>query len=101
LRKKNVYTKEIAPAGGKVFYRPLELLYRPLQLLQGALKFFTARWSLERVVKCNFTARQSRKNRHVKKKQGRQYMFRPNYPSLINHEINSTYIKDVKMGKVP
>jgi hypothetical protein len=72
LRKKNVDTKKIAPAGGKVLYRPLELLYRPLQLLQRAAKYFTARWSLERVVKCYFTARQSRENRHVKKKRGRQ-----------------------------
>jgi hypothetical protein len=32
----------------------------------------TACWSLERAVKCNFTARRSRKNKHVKKKRGRQ-----------------------------
>jgi hypothetical protein len=36
------------------------------------VKYFTARWSLERVVKCYFAARQSRENRHVKKKGGRQ-----------------------------
>jgi hypothetical protein len=72
--KKNVDTKKIAPAGGKVLYRPLELLYRPLHLLQRAVKYFTARWSLERVVKCYFTARQSRENRHVKKKRGRQVL---------------------------
>jgi hypothetical protein len=35
--------------------------------------YFTARWSLERVIMCNVTARQSRKNGHVKKKRGRQY----------------------------
>jgi hypothetical protein len=62
-------------AGGKVLYRPLELLYRPLQLLQRVVKYFTASWSLERVVKCYFAARQNRKNRHVKKKPGRQIDF--------------------------
>jgi hypothetical protein len=39
------------------------------------VKYFTARWSLERVVKCYFAARQSRENRHVKKKRGRQVQF--------------------------
>jgi hypothetical protein len=70
---------KVAPAGGKVLYRslellyrPLQILYRPLQLLQRAVKYFTARWSPERAVKWYFTARQSRKNRHVKKKRGRQ-----------------------------
>jgi hypothetical protein len=64
--QKKVDTKRIAPAGSKVLYRPLEELIR-------AVKYFTARWSLEQVVKCFFTARQSRENRHAKKKRGRQY----------------------------
>jgi hypothetical protein len=63
---------KVAPAGGKVRYRLLELLYRPLQLLQRAVQYFTARWSPERAVKWYLTARQSRENRHVKKKRGRQ-----------------------------
>jgi hypothetical protein len=32
-----------ALAGGKVLYRPLELLYGPLQLLQRLVKYFTSR----------------------------------------------------------
>jgi hypothetical protein len=52
----------------------------PKKLLQRAVKYLTARWSLERVVKCYFTARQSRENRHVKKKRVRQ----PCYLSYLN-----------------
>jgi hypothetical protein len=79
LPKKNVDTKTIAQAGGKVLNRLLELLYRqlellnhPLQLLQRAVTYFTACWSLERAEKWYFTVRQSRKNGLVKKKRGRQ-----------------------------
>jgi hypothetical protein len=72
-KQKKVDTKKIAPAVGKLLYRPLELLYRPLQLLQRAVCYLSARWSLDWAVKCYFTAVQSRKNRHVKKKRGCQY----------------------------
>jgi hypothetical protein len=69
-----------AAVGGKVLYCPIELLYRPLQHLQRVVKYFTARWSLERAVKCYFAARQNRENRHVKKKRGRQVLYRPLEP---------------------
>jgi hypothetical protein len=38
----------------------------PKKLLQRAVKYFTARWSLERMVKCYFTARQSREKQACK-----------------------------------
>jgi hypothetical protein len=70
------------------FYRPIQLLYRPLQLLQRAVKYFiarwssfTAHWSLARAVKwyLNFPPElQSRENRHVKKKRGRQIKYLEN-----------------------
>ena len=64
--------RKVTPAGGKVLYGPLELLYRPLELLYRPLQPLYRPLELERAVKCYFTARQSRENRHVKKKRGRQ-----------------------------
>jgi hypothetical protein len=58
-----------------------------LQLLQRAVKYFTDRWSLERVVKCYFTARQSRENRRVKKKRGRQSLFMPVFAALAGGKV--------------